>query len=97
VHSHDLCGAHILTLEKIRNEDLSVRLNLGNDDGYSAREILTAAKALAGKKTPVKYSEQRAGDPDHLVAYFSWAQKILGWYPKYPSLQDIIFTLGTGS
>jgi UDP-glucose 4-epimerase len=90
IHINDLCDAHMLALNKIRNEGNSVRFNLGNGDGYSVKEVLTTAEAVVGKSIPVEYGERRAGDPDRLIADSSRARKELGWNPVYSSLEDII-------
>jgi UDP-glucose 4-epimerase len=90
IHINDLCDAHILALDKIRQEDISVAYNLGNGDGYSVKEVLTTAEAVIGREIPVEYGERRAGDPDRLVADSAAARKALGWSPRYCSLEDII-------
>jgi len=90
IHINDLCDAHMLALDKIMKEQCSTAFNLGNGDGYSVKEVLSAAEDVVGPKIPVKYGERRAGDPDRLVADSKRAREELGWEPKYPALKDII-------
>jgi UDP-glucose 4-epimerase len=90
IHVSDLCDAHLLALKVLRDQNRSVRFNLGNGDGYSIRDVLTAAEDVVGRTIPVEYGERRAGDPDQLVADASAARRALGWEPKYPDIREII-------
>lgn len=66
--------------------------NLGNGDGYSVREVIQACEKVAGQPIAVVEKPRRPGDPPRLVACADKAKQELGWAPKFPKLEDIIFT-----
>jgi UDP-glucose 4-epimerase len=89
VHVYDLAKAHILGMEKMKNENISLNYNLGSGEGYSVKEIIEKAKAVTNVNFTVETEDPRAGDPAVLVADSQKAQKELGWKPEY-SLDSII-------
>lgn len=90
IHIMDLCEAHLLALEKLRRDEQSKAYNLGNGQGYSVKQVITAASRVVGHAIPVRYAPRRAGDPARLTADASLALKELGWQPRYPQLETII-------
>jgi len=90
IHIEDLGSAHILAMEKLLRERTSTSYNLGNENGFSVRQVIKAAEAVTGLKVNVVEGARRPGDPHQLVASSQKAQKELGWSPRYPSLQDMI-------
>lgn len=92
VHVEDLIAAHILALEYLKAGNESNTFNLGSNNGYSVKEMLEAARKVTGKEILAKISPRRAGDPSALVASSEKAKEILGWQPKYTSVEDIIAT-----
>ncbi len=92
VHVCDLADAHILALDYLRRGMPSDIFNLGSGDGYSVKEMLTAAEAAAGVSIPVVIGARRAGDPARLIADSEKARKILNWRPGYTDMKDIIAT-----
>ncbi|WP_265455723.1 UDP-glucose 4-epimerase GalE [Enterococcus sp. HY326] len=92
VHVEDLIAAHILALEYLKAGNESNTFNLGSNNGYSVKEMLEAARKVTSKEIPAKISPRRAGDPSALVASSEKAKEILGWQPKYTSVEDIIAT-----
>ena len=40
----------------------------------------------------IQFLENRAGDPAYLVADISKSKKILNWYPKQSSIDNIVAT-----
>ncbi|MHC5372418.1 UDP-glucose 4-epimerase GalE [Enterococcus sp. LJL120] len=92
VHVEDLIAAHILALKYLKAGNESNTFNLGSNNGYSVKEMLEAARKVTGKEIPAKISPRRAGDPSALVASSEKAKEILGWQPKYTSVEDIIAT-----
>jgi UDP-glucose 4-epimerase len=90
IHVDDLAQAHILALDALYQGKGSAAYNLGNGNGFSVREVITAAEKVTQKKIKVVEAARRAGDPAVLIAS---AQKIaneLGWRPKRPELERII-------
>jgi UDP-glucose 4-epimerase len=90
VHVCDLAEAHLLALEYLREGRDSICLNLGNQSGYSVKDVLATVKKVTGKTVPYEITGKRAGDPAILVADSALARSELGWKPKYPELLDII-------
>lgn len=90
IHVEDLASAHILALDHLRGGGASECINLGNGRGYSVLEVIKTARSVTEKNIEMKLESRRPGDPSHLVADASKAQKVLGWVPKYPELSAII-------
>ena len=90
IHVEDLALAHRLALEKLGQ--FSGCINLGTGVGTSVKEIIIAAEEVSHKKCPVEYVSRRAGDPARLFADNRKAKEILGWYPKYIDIKEIIRT-----
>jgi UDP-glucose 4-epimerase len=92
VHILDLCDAHLLALEYLRNGGASECINLGNGRGYSVNEVIGTARQVTNCKIEVKVEPPRPGDPSRLVADAQKAGSILGWKPKYTTLEAIMRT-----
>lgn len=90
VHVCDLASAHLLALEHLRAGGNSLRLNLGNESGYSVKQVLASVREVIGKAVPHDVVGRRAGDPAVLVANSALARSALGWRPQYPALGDIV-------
>lgn len=90
IHVEDLALAHRLAVEKL--SEYSGYINLGTGVGTSVKEIITAAENVSGKDCPVEYEPRRAGDPAKLYANNQKARDILGWYPQYLNIEQIIQT-----
>lgn len=92
VHVCDLAQAHLLALEHLQKGAGSGIFNLGSAQGFSVKEIIEAAERVTGRPIKRETKPRRAGDPARLVADSAKAKKILGWRPKYDSVEDIIAT-----
>jgi UDP-glucose-4-epimerase len=92
VHVTDLTDAHMLAVEYLRGNGESDVFNLGNGQGFSVREVISAAETVVGKAIPSVTAERRAGDPARLVASSTKAEAVLGWKPSHSSLENIIAT-----
>jgi UDP-glucose 4-epimerase len=90
IHVSDLCDAHLLALEYLKENNQSARFNLGNGDGYSVKEVLDTAEQVVGHPISVGYGDRRPGDPARLVADATLAKEVLGWQPKHADLKEII-------
>ncbi len=90
VHINDLCQAHLLAIEQLFDGAKSTAYNLGNNAGFSVKEVIDMAKEVTGQDIPVVLGERRKGDPDNLVAESKKAQTVLGWQPQYADLATII-------
>lgn len=90
IHVQDLTNAHILALKHLlTGTTTALQFNLGNDKGYSVKEVITECERFANKKANVHYAPRRPGDPPILVASSAKIKKELGWNPVY-SLTDIV-------
>lgn len=90
VHVMDLCEAHLLALEQLTIGGSSAAYNLGNGQGFSVRQVITAAERVTGRRVPIRIGPRRAGDPARLVADSAKAMRELGWQPRRSDLDTIV-------
>lgn len=90
VHVRDLAEAHISAARLLANGHAGGAYNLGQGTGYSVRQILSAIESITGRKLPSVTGARRPGDPAVLIADATKARDVLGFTPRYSSLQDII-------
>ncbi len=90
IHVADLAAAHVLALDYLRNERVSVSLNLGNGVGFSVLEVIEAARQATNREIESRFEQRRPGDPAQLVADASRAHSILGWQAAHSDLNKII-------
>ncbi|MCA1995592.1 MAG: UDP-glucose 4-epimerase GalE [Coleofasciculus sp. S288] len=90
IHVTDLAEAHVLGLNYLLKGGNSEVFNLGNGNGFSVREVIETAIKVTGKPIKVVEFERRPGDPPCLVGGSEKANKVLGWIPQYPHLEDIL-------
>ena len=92
IHVADLAQAHILALEALLDGAASRAYNLGNQRGFSVKEVVDVVRAVASHPIPVRESSRRQGDPPVLVASSERIKKELGWKPRYDDLKIIVET-----
>lgn len=92
IHVSDLADAHILALKALENGAQSDAYNLGNNFGFSVREIIKVSEQVTGSLIPVQILPRRMGDPARLVGDASRAKSELGWQPKLENITKIIET-----
>ncbi|MBZ8179423.1 UDP-glucose 4-epimerase GalE [Oscillatoria salina] len=90
IHVTDLADAHVLGLEYLLKGGETNVFNLGNGNGFSVREVIDTVKKVTGKNFSVVECDRRPGDPPSLVGTSAKARQILGWYPQYTDLNEII-------
>lgn len=90
IHVDDLADAHLLALEYLWSGGESTAFNLGNGEGFSVQEVLDTVTKVSGKPVPYVDAPRREGDPARLVADAARAKSILGWRPRYASLEHIV-------
>lgn len=90
IHLEDLGSAHILAMEKLLQGGSSTNYNLGNGNGFSVRQVISAAEEATGLKVKAIEGPRRPGDPPILVADALKARTELGWNPVYPNLKEMI-------
>jgi UDP-glucose 4-epimerase len=89
IHVADLAAAHLLALQAIHPGRHEI-YNLGNGDGYSARQVIEAVREVTGHPIPVKLAPRRPGDAACTVAASDKAHRELGWQPSKPDLREMI-------
>lgn len=92
IHVTDLAAAHILAVKYLIDGNESNTFNLGNGVGFTVNEVIEKAKQVTKLPIKVEQDARRAGDPAVLIASSEKAKKVLGWKPKYDSLETIIET-----
>lgn len=90
VHVSDLAKAHVDAIAYLAANNKDLQVNLGSETGISVLEVLDASRRITGKKIPARIVERRPGDPAALYASSEYAQKTIGWNPKYSSLDTIV-------
>lgn len=92
IHVLDLCEAHLLAFQQLRDAQQSAVFNLGNGNGFSVQEVIDAVQKVTGKFIAIEYDKRRDGDPPLLVADSRLAREKLGWQPVNSDLTRIIKT-----
>jgi UDP-arabinose 4-epimerase len=92
IHVSDLAVAHVTAMEMLADGRPSMALNLGTGRGHSVREVIEAVAATTGRRPTVQEGPRRAGDPARLVADPTEAQRVLGWQPRWSSMETIAAT-----
>ncbi|MGV8919512.1 MAG: UDP-glucose 4-epimerase GalE [Pseudomonas sp.] len=90
VHVTDLCSAHSLAVDYLLEGGVSTALNLGNGEGFSVQQVIDAARRVTGRDIVTSDAPRRAGDPPRLVADSHRAKALLGWQPRFASLDQIV-------
>lgn len=89
IHVQDLADAHVRAVERC-TPAIAECFNLGNEQGYSVRQVVDRCGAVTGRDIPVQICGRRPGDPPILIADASRAREILGWTPAFSDLDQII-------
>ena len=90
IHVTDLAEAHLLAVRYLEGGGDSTILNLGNERGFSVREVVETMQRVSGQGFPVRVGPRRPGDPARLIADAARARKVLGWRPQRADLETQI-------
>ncbi|KAB0503747.1 UDP-glucose 4-epimerase GalE [Pseudomonas moorei] len=90
VHVADLVAAHALAVDYLLEGGASTAFNLGNGQGFSVQQVIDTVRQVTGQDICVSDAPRRAGDPPRLVADPRRAQALLGWQPRFASLEQIV-------
>ena len=90
IHVTDLAEAHVLALRYLEGGGKSGAFNLGNQRGFSVREVADAVRRVTGREFEVRIGPRRPGDPGALVADATAARTAFGWTPKHADLDTQI-------
>jgi len=92
IHVSDLTQAHFLAVEELMAGGDSATYNLGNNRGYSVREVIDIAAKVTKKQITAIEDSRRSGDPAVLVANSDKIRKELGSQPRFEDLETILET-----
>ena len=91
IHVKDLASAHVLALGRLFKDGTQSSIyNLGSEQGFTVKEIVSAAEKVTGMKVNAVLSPRRAGDPPALIASSKKIFSELGWKAKYSEVEQII-------
>ena len=90
IHVSDLCQAHLAAIEYLKNGGTTQAFNLGVGRGYSVQEVVDAVRRVTGREFEVITEKRRPGDPAHLIADPSLANRVLGWKARHGDIDTII-------
>ena len=91
VHIVDLASAHLAALERLQ-PGKGIKVNLGTGRGYSVKEVIAACRRITEHPIPAAIAPRRPGDPPELVADARLANQVLGWTPKFATIESIVET-----
>ncbi len=92
VHVLDIAHGHIQAIKYLEKNNRSTAFNLGNNKGYSIKEVISEVEKITGKNLKVIINPRRKGDPAKVYADNKKAKTELQWEPKYSDLKTIIQT-----
>jgi UDP-arabinose 4-epimerase len=92
IHVMDLADAHLRALRRLHSGADSFAANLGTGQGYSVLEVIRQVEKTGCLPVPTHYGPRREGDAPALVADPRFVRELLGWDPKYSSLETIVQT-----
>lgn len=90
IHVMDLAEAHLLALDTLRSKQISNIYNIGNNIGFSVKEIIETAEEVTQKKIKINIESRRKGDPAQLVANNKKIKEELNWTAQYSDLKTIM-------
>jgi UDP-glucose-4-epimerase GalE len=90
IHVTDLADAHVRALDHLTNGGAPHTLNLGTGQGYSVLEVIKAVENSTGARVNHRFGPRRDGDVSALIADARKSLQVLGWTPKYSSLEEIV-------
>jgi UDP-glucose 4-epimerase len=80
IHVSDLADAHLLALGACELAEHKV-YNLGNEAGFSVRQVIDMCREVTGRDIPAVSGPRRPGDPSKLIASSARIHADLGWRP----------------
>jgi len=88
IHVVDLAIGHLKALERLRDHQECLAINLGTGVGYSVIDMIKAFEKASGKAIPFKVAQRRPGDVASCYSDPSFAMSTLGWRAER-SLEDM--------
>lgn len=90
IHVCDLADAHVCALRAVEGGIESGAFNAGTGHPHSVTQVIDTVSAVVG--APVRWTPaaRRPGDPAALYASSDRLQRVLGWAPRFPDLEQIV-------
>jgi UDP-glucose 4-epimerase len=92
IHVQDLVAAHLDAYNYMTKKSESGTFNLGYGRGFSVKEVIEVFQKTNQVKIPHDIGPRRPGDAVQIVADSGRAKIMLGWQPKFDSLETICRT-----
>jgi UDP-glucose-4-epimerase GalE len=92
IHVSDLADAHVRALAYLIAGGTSIAVNLATGSGTSVKEMIDAVERALSRPVPAEYVSRRAGDPPVLFASPARAHELLGWKPRFKTIDEIVAT-----
>ncbi len=92
IHVMDLVEAHLLSLQELIKNQESDIYNIGNNQGFSVKEIISMAEKITKSKITYEITSRRKGDPSELIADNEKISENLNWSANYSDLKTILET-----
>jgi UDP-glucose 4-epimerase len=89
IHIQDLTEAHLQVLDYLNRGGESDFFNVGYGRLYSVQQVIQTMKRVSGVDFKVEIAARRAGDSVKLGADVTKIKSVLGWTPKFDSLEEI--------
>tara|TARA_Y100000589_G_scaffold135409_2_gene129604 strand:+ start:369 stop:1463 length:1095 start_codon:yes stop_codon:yes gene_type:complete len=105
VHVLDIAEAHLLAIEKIKNELISKTIsnkfplsleenyfeyNIGLEKGFSVLQIINKVEEIVGNNCPYTVIKKKQEEPAILIASSKKIRRELRWKPKFNKIDDIV-------
>mgnify|MGYP001179768731 FL=1 len=88
-HVWDVAKAFSNAITMLDDKDGNYVFNIGAGRGFSVKQVLNAMEKALGKAIPVLEESRREGDPSHVSADVSLAEKHLNWTPSNSNIDKI--------
>jgi UDP-glucose-4-epimerase GalE len=92
VHVSDLAVGHVSALCRLLEGHALPSMNLGLGRGYSVKEVISAVQKVTGSNIAVREAPPRPGDNAVLIANGGLARRVLGFNPRFTTLEDMVGT-----
>ena len=92
IHVADLADAHVRALKLLLAQGGTPAMNLGTGQGHSVKQVVEAARQVTGRPIRAELRPRRPGDPPSAIADATLAMRVLGWQPRFRSLDSMLET-----
>ena len=86
----DLCAAHIVALEALKNGHASSTYNVGTGIGVSVKQVVEEIRSAHGADFSVEVTGRRSGDSPILVSDPGKLKQEFAWAPQFSDIKTIV-------